>query len=541
MRKFSLKKISKTRFIPLLFPLTFFQGCIDVTEIYSEANSSKAISEENISETEIIKPMHEPIIPDQTQSLYAGTPNDPLYYYQWHLKQLETENIWAKYSGTGIKVSVIDSGIEMNHQDLVDNIDFNLSYRYSDNSYDSSPDFEQLRDSPYDSAHGTACAGIIGAEGWNKTGLIGIAPTVHLIGLNTFSTNADADFEDALGNIFVDISNNSWGGDKSTQLYDDPASVRGIENGIKNGRDGKGVIYTFASGNEGNNANYSTLHGNRYVFNIGAIIIDGEIPNYSNFGDNLLIVAPAGDENLSENRGIFTTDLTGLKYGFDNYFQTMRELRWFGGDYTGFMNGTSSAVPVASGVIALILQANSELTYRDVKYILIKTAKVSNIDNIKYKWEKNNAGIYFSPYYGFGSINLIDSIEMAENFVNLDKEIYTENEIFPNLAISDNGNQEVSTIEIDNNIKIEHVELEINIPNHQSIGDLEIILTSPNGTNSILMYGDTKMSGRFINWKLNSLRFFDENSKGTWILKIRDKVIGNVGTLQSWKLLIHGR
>lgn len=476
---------------------------------------------------------------NQTKSLYSGTPDDPIYAYQWHLKNLNLDDIWAKYSGKGIKIGLIDSGIQWNHQDLYDNIDFNLSYRYSDKSHNPSPDEEQLKSSPFESGHGTACAGIIGAIGWNKEGVIGVAPLSDLVGLNAFSTGKNSDFEDALGNIYVDISSNSWGGGDSTILYDDPDSMRGVERGIALGRYSKGVIYIFASGNEGNNANYSTLHGSRYILNIGAVTVDGDVPTYSNYGDNLLIVAPAGDALLSKNRGIFTTDLTGTNYGIENYFEFTRVLRYYNGDYTGLMNGTSSAVPVVSGAVALLLEANPKLTYRDVKYILSKTADVENKDDAKYLWEINGAGIEFSPYYGFGILNIQNAIEMAENFEGLGNEREISKSKSPYYQIEDLETFS-SEIDIDENLTIEHVEIYVNIPDHKRVGDLEISLTSPSGTISYLTFGDGELQGSFENWSFNSRKFLDESSFGIWKLSITDREYRYIGTIQDWKLNIYG-
>ena len=478
----------------------------------------------------------------QTKSLYAGTPNDPIYPYQWHLEILEIENIWSKYTGKGVSVAVVDSGVEALHPDLYNNIDFNKSYRYSDGSNDPSPDRRQLQNDPYTNGHGTACAGIIGASGWNGEGVIGVAPCVDIVGLNPFSTGLDGDFEDALGRLDIDISNNSWGGDISNVLYDDPPSMRGIEQGIKYGRQGKGIIYLFASGNEGHNANYSTLHGSPYVFNIGAVTRDGEVPLYSNFGDNILVVAPAGDEyRLFQNWGIFTTDLLGMDKGFDSYRIYTPVLRKYQGDYTGFMNGTSSAVPVASGVVALMLEANPNLTYRDVKYILIHTAIPWNIYKPEYMWSRNGAGILYSPYYGFGIINPPKAVEMAENFESLPPQQEVTKFQISNTPIPDNSEEGItSEIEIGESLKIEHVQIEVDIE-AENISDIDIDLISPSGTVSKILFDHLIIDGNLEGWIFNSLKFVDEDSKGIWTIRVADTLEGSFSYLKSWKIRILGR
>ena len=91
----------------------------------------------------------------------------------------------------------------------------------------------------------------------------------------------------------------------------------------------------------------------------------------------------------------FTTDVSGKKYGSNkvidnpkkdqileigNEFNSCDVAENKDGNYTNSMNGTSSATPVTSGSIALILEANPKLTWRDVKYILAKTATMVDPD-----------------------------------------------------------------------------------------------------------------------------------------------------------------
>lgn len=464
------------------------------------------------------------------------TPTDPLYKNQWHLIYLNLLSVWSKYTGEGIKIAVVDSGVQWNHPDLYNNIDFSNSLRYSDGSKNPSPSSEQLRLEPEATGHGTAVAGIIGASGWNNEGVIGVAPLVDIVGLNPFSTNKDSDFEDALGNLNVDISSNSWGGDNAGELYDDPSSIRGIKQGIVYGRDGKGIIYLFASGNENGNSNYSTLHGSKYVVNVGAVIYDSSVPSYSNHGDNLLITAPAGDASLY--KGIVTTDLTGWLYGFNNKSST---LDYYNGNYTDMMNGTSSATPVASGVVALILEANPDLTYRDVKYILAKTATKKNNSSYagikKYEWSENKAGIYFSPYYGFGVINPVDAVAMAENFEGLGDEVVIFSKSQPYEPIPDLGSLS-EKIYIKDNIAVQHVTVGVSIPEHDRIADLKINITSPSGTVSTLL--TTGISGSLDNWEFSSVRFLDENSSGFWTITVYDTNSSYKGDLREWNISISG-
>src|SRR6267143_1081234 len=94
------------------------------------------------------------------------------------------------------------------------------------------------------------------------------------------------------------------------------------------------------------------------------------------------------------------------------------------------MNGTSSATPVTVGAIALILEANPALTWRDVKHILASTAR--QIDTARQAvtitlgnggsyiaepaWTTNFAGFKFHNWYGFGMVNASAAVNMARTY-----------------------------------------------------------------------------------------------------------------------------
>ncbi|MCP4752292.1 MAG: S8 family serine peptidase, partial [Proteobacteria bacterium] len=324
---------------------------------------------------------------DPTNDADVAANNDPLYNLQWHLENtghqfvntidgedVNVSSVWGTYAGTpDMVVTVVDSGIEASHSDLKDNLDLSSSYNYAVSKTepaDPTPTPAQLNDNQIDSFHGTACAGLIAARGWNDEGLRGVAPFVRLAGLNVFSTGADEDFYDALGKTYADISSNSWGpGSWDLMEYPD---IDAIEQGILLGRNGKGTIYVFAAGNDNFNANTSSnVHSSRFVITVTAVNAMGFKASYANYGFNILISAPGGElaTYKREHPAIVTTDYTGLNYGYDisglYHFNVSNNEN---GDYTDQMDGTSAATPIISGVVALVLQANPDLTYRDVKY-----------------------------------------------------------------------------------------------------------------------------------------------------------------------------
>jgi len=222
---------------------------------------------------------------------------DPLFKYQWHLKNtgqysgaktpatygedINVTSVWNKYQGRGIRVAIVDTGIEKEHYDLQNNIDLQNSYRYIDGSNDPSP-IEEQKENIIFGAHGTACAGVIGAVADNGIGVRGVAGEVSLVGLNVFSTNSSEDFADALYNEDrkIDISSNSWN-DSIGNLDDESLEILAIKEGAQKGRNGRGIVYIFAAGNERDvhNTNWFRELNNPFVITVGHLIAmeDGQV------------------------------------------------------------------------------------------------------------------------------------------------------------------------------------------------------------------------------------------------------------------------
>ncbi len=333
------------------------------------------------------------------------------------------------------------------------------------------------------------------------------------------------------------------------------------------------------------------------VITVGALNAKGKKTSYSTTGSSLWISAPGGEfgfdkdwlnehfarfghtinwEKLRPTLGepaIITTDVAGSKFGLSklisyevtNYMDPKLKLNeifrirnaFNGGqvldsngvnlnskfNYTNSMNGTSSATPVVSGSIALILEANPDLTWRDVKYILAKTAtkvdpyfegiKVKIYNDEEYQaedgWVTNSAGFNFSNWYGFGRVNVENAVKLAKNYdVNLGEYIElpwhpVNGEIDPvDVQPGSLGyTHEFQQISEENNIKIESVRVEVTVES-DFIGDVGFELTSPTGTKSIIWnIGNAfSFSESLINMPLQSNAFYGENAAGLWSLKV---------------------
>ena len=178
----------------------------------------------------------------------------------------------------------------------------------------------------------------------------------------------------------IDVHNNSWGpGDTNgiNVFGDDVLTRTAISEGVSLGRGGLGIVYVFSSGNEGAEGQFETDYKAEKrdvnVITVGALDSNDNVAPYSDGGQTLFITAGGGDRTDAGNvGGVVTTDREGgLGFVAGNYTAVNDGLDGFSGG-----RGTSFAAPVVSGVVALMLEKNPNLTYRDVQHIIQRTADV---------------------------------------------------------------------------------------------------------------------------------------------------------------------
>ena len=389
--------------------------------------------------------------------------------------------------GQGVNVLVLDNGVEINHEDLKDNVNPSMTWNFQNNNSDPTPSGS----SP--DAHGTNAAGIIAAV-QNGIGVMGIAPRVTLGAagdarkVNTAQEYAA--FGGAPWSINAHIINFSLGGNpKVPPSYTDAEAVGGQP--WTNLRSNKGLIVVQSAGNEyikfrqrdcrkvnnttqivscenpvnetdllnpmrlsiaaanakGYRASYSSAGSINWVTGLG-----GECDSTGNYGE-------AGSAANEEGPQIYSTDLMGCERGDSKNGLSAVDTAQFmiGGSPINMeknpncnfdqMNGTSASAPTITGVVALMLSANPNLSWRDVRHILATTSKQMDPDygsrdgrnkqinlvdytftdststaltdgasatRVDYGWQTNAAGYKYSNWYGFGLADATAAVAKAK-------------------------------------------------------------------------------------------------------------------------------
>jgi len=204
---------------------------------------------------------------------------------------------------------------------------------------------------------------------------------------------------------------------------------------------------------------------------------------------------------------------------------------------TSTFGGTSAAAPLAAGVIALVLQANPNLTWRDVQAVIIDAAAKHREGDPS--WQTNEAGYRYSHNFGFGLLDAFRSVQVAKEWMNLSEQYNWTATIEPNLAFTDNDYHNV-TFNCSASFVVEHVNLYFSASCGRR-GDLFIKLISPFGSYSILAEEHGDSSRDYPNWRFGSIVSWGESSSGIWTLTVKDTKAPSGGvTLTSITLEIFG-
>ena len=540
--------------------------------------------------------------PDRTPGA-VGT--DPLFAEQWHLVntgQTAFSNrsgtagadlrmgaaIGAGHNGEGVKLAVIDTGLEICHPDLAANTAAGGSFNFAHASTPGASSADPFNHSILGD-HGTSVAGVAAAVANNGLGGRGVAPEVTLVGFNVGSAVAD-DPETALyrslggsdrdpDSASVDIFNMSFGSELPSENATEDF-VQLMKMGTSELRDGRGALYVKAAGNEFElcnrahplNREIGCISGNAdpdqnlpYLIAVGAFNAEDVKSSYSNAGANLWVVGPGGEDGF-ERPAMITTDQAGAGAGYGLLgaipLSTDHPLNR-DGDYVNAFGGTSSASPAVAGAVAVLLGAKPILTWRDVKHILAVTARRIDPgrDEVRaafngtpyvaqHAWQTNAAGYDYHNWYGFGAVDIDAAVALAQStYAPGSLGTFVESAWFESgaddalsLAIPDADGAGVSAVldvtGLPESADIEAVVLEIDVE-HSDAFDLGITLHSPAGTASVVNPPFNAVLEDFPgirNWQLLSNAFYGENPNGAWTLHVADLTAEDTGSLTGWRL-----
>ena len=473
--------------------------------------------------------------------------SDPLYPKQWHLDDkspfnIGMKNAWDQVTGKGINMAVIDDALEIKHEDFTNAYPLESGYHRN-----FKPDGAPNDPSPMNAKenHGTYCGGLAAAAGFNNTGVTGVAPEARVMGLRFVG---GAVSEEAAGlalawqpeGIITHVSSNSWG--PSDDGKDDgrvsALHLAGIEKGAKTNRNGLGTVYSISCGNgrgDGDDASYDAASGTRFGIAVGAVGRDGKQSSYSESGMSVAIAAFGGE--FQPPTVLWSANVSGeeaFKNKAENYPTTEAPV-----NYTDTANGTSSAAPQVSGAAALLLEKNPNLTYRDVKEILMKSANREGLEGTD-KFATNKGGFTFSNAFGAGLLNVAAALQLATDWKVAGPLVDAE-ATGTGGAIPDDGKLAEVSLDLANaKIRVEHVEVTVTVK-HAKRGDLSFGIVSPGGYIVEAGSRPNDDNADFTDYTFTTPHFWGESAAGTWkVLAADNRANGTAGTLGAVKIKVYG-
>ncbi|XP_076084124.1 furin-like protease kpc-1 [Mytilus galloprovincialis] len=317
---------------------------------------------------------------------------DPEWPNLWYLNDeispsLKVSEAWnAGYSGKGVIIAVVDDGLQTDHPDISANVDIEHGISFRDGATDPNPKSDKDN-------HGTSVTGLIAAVRDNNICIPGVAYNSTIVGVQLLGTNdninntVDSDEATAFLHYLsnVDIYFNSWGPPDGSG-FEGPGYLarKALRDGVTTGRNGKGAIYVISAGNGRltDNCNADGYANSIYTIAITSVQI-GKNAFYSEVCAPALAATYGGS---SEDEYLTTTTIKS-------------------GCTSAGIQGTSFSAPIASAIIAMTLEANPNLTWRDIQHLVVLTSNRNNFIDTFSDWSINGANQEFSQVLGFGLMN----------------------------------------------------------------------------------------------------------------------------------------
>jgi len=317
-------------------------------------------------------------------------PSDPYYDKQWYLKRIKAVDTWDEHwDANNIIIAIVDSGVQISHPDLKDNIwvnadetpnngkdddangfidDYN-GWDFVENNSDPNPKFDEGYNKD-GIMHGTVVAGVAAAGGNNFIGVTGVAWNARIMPLRVLNGKGEGNTKSVVRAIDyaikngADVINLSFVGAGYSQILED--AIRRAYNA--------GIVIVAAAGNdmEGNSSHfldkeplypvcYDGKSNENMVIGVAATDSLDQKANFSGYGSKCIDISAPGIS-------IFSTAV----------YKSNTEA--FNNNYDGYWAGTSMAVPMVSGAVALIEAANPHLSRSEVVSALTKNS--DNIDSL---------------------------------------------------------------------------------------------------------------------------------------------------------------
>ncbi|XP_061733261.1 proprotein convertase subtilisin/kexin type 5-like [Nerophis ophidion] len=439
---------------------------------------------------------------------------------------------WRRgFTGRGVVVSVLDDGIDGEHPDLKPNYDPLASFDVNGQRRRPPPSY-------YGTAanyHGTRCAGIVAAA-IHSPCTMGVAFRARIGGVRMLNglEGETTDIVEAQALSFkpqhVDVYLAGWGPQDDGATVDGPGPVTrlALQNGIETGRHGRGSVYVWPTGNGGEKGDQCSCDGysnSIYTISISSIQHRNEA-DYQERCSSTLATASTPEE-----------------------IPVLAPQQRCG----KAKSGSAPSASMAAGVIALTLEANPLLTWRDVQHIIVLTSDARQL--VAADWSTNGAGHKVSHLYGYGMLDAERLVLQAKRWRSVPTQHVCVAEAPAQLnRIIHPGTVLTSALETagcsgtsKQHVRdVEHVVVRVTVACGRR-GDLSITLTSPSGTVSQLLNKrprDNSTEG-FHEWEFMTTHCWGEQATGEWTLRIRDSPSGGrenfePGMLKKWSLVIYG-
>lgn len=327
---YKLRFVSKSKYIPNWYVLALSSETktnpVKLSQEIYESYNIACVEPDLVSNNET-KYSYDPYITEQWN---LCNPDDTSYPVS--LSDISIPEAWNYATGKGVNIAVIDTPIDNNHEDLKESLS-NLSY-----DADGCKPPAVFQDRAPRELHGTNVAGIIASARNNNKGIAGVCPDAKIIPISYIPDSSSLSrYNRAQSMVWaadngVDIISCSWAFSEPNQAVDDA-----IEYACEYGRGGKGCVIVFPSGNYGLDEVDYPSRSNSKVICVGSTDRDANVASTSNYGSRLDVVAPG--------EGVMTT---------------------FPNNSYGYNNGTSFAVPHVSGIAAMVIERNKDLTFTEI-------------------------------------------------------------------------------------------------------------------------------------------------------------------------------